>query len=401
MVPYFYKVPFNVPSWYTKTFWELGRCIISGKVINGKELHDLQSTLSSMFPGKAIYLLSSGRYALELALQGVGVKPGDEVILPSFCCSAVIMAILRVGGIPVFSDSGQDLNVTSETIGASITQKTKAVVVPHMFGNPADIPGILQVCASKGIKVIDDAAQALGVRIRGESAGSFGDVGVGSFGKGKICFGTGGGWVIVPKGNEWSFLEDIQWNDEAVFKKIQASLSTVMWRRWSKWTLPLRVIMSKWKGGISDSSGYIQARMANLDSAIALTLLERIEENILFRRERAHLYQELLKSTGRIQLIPYRAGSVYLSQVASLQTSEPTDVDKMLQTLRDEGFALNRSYTPLHIQPRFQQYRRRPLPIVDKIWPFLFELPCEPGVRIKHVRSICSLIGKETEKVNG
>ena len=401
MLPYFYKVPFNVPAWYTKTFLQLGRCIISGKVIYGKERHELQSTLTSMFPGKTIYLLSNGRYALELALQGVGIKAGDEVILPSFCCSAVITVILRVGGIPVFSDSGQDLNVTAETIEASITKKTKAVVVPHMFGNPADIPGILQVCTSKGIRVIDDAAQALGVRIKGENAGSLGDVGLGSFGKGKICFGTGGGWLIVPKGNEWSFLEDIRWNDEGFFEKIQASLSTVMWRRWSKWTLPLWVIMSKYKSGESDSSEYVQARMANLDAAIALTLLENIEENIRFRQERAHLYQDLLRANGRIQLIPYQSGSVYLSQVARLRTSEPAEVDRILKILRDNGFAVCRSYTPLHIQPRFQQFRRRPLQTVDKTWPFLFELPCEPDVRIKDVRRICSLIVKAAEKVEG
>ncbi len=398
MFPYIYKVPFNVPVWYPKTFLEFSRCLITGKVIHGRKKEKLHSFLSKMYPNKEIYLVSNGRYALELALKGLGVQSGEEVILPSFCCSAVITAILGVGGRPVFSDSGPDLNVTQDTIEKCLTNNTKVVVVPHMFGNPADILGIRHLCVERGIKVVDDAAQALGSRIGEGRVGGFGDAGIGSFGKGKICFGTGGGWLVIPQDQQENFTNYTgAWIYEKHAQKVYAALGTLIWRRWRRWTLPFGMIMAKWKSErIAEKS---RASMSNLDAAIALTLLEKIEENIRLRHERAQLYEEILGTNERIRLIPHQQGSTCLSQVAYVKTSNIDVIPKLLQTLKGHGFEISRSYTPLHLQASFKKYVRTPLTNVDQIWPFLFELPCEPNVRLKDIRQLCSIVLEAMKKM--
>ena len=150
--------------------------------------------------------------------------------------------------------------------------------------------------------------------------------------------------------------------------------------------------MSKWNLGENSPSEEIRAKMSNVDAAIALTLLENLDENLRLRQERADLYQELLGGHKRIQLIPHRSGSAYLSQVASFRTAQAGEIERLLEKLKENGFEICRSYTPLHVQPQFKQFARQPLTTVDKTWPLLFELPCEPGVRIREIQNLCSLI---------
>jgi dTDP-4-amino-4,6-dideoxygalactose transaminase len=126
-------------------------------------------------------------------LRMCSVGQGDEVVIPTFCCTAVVPPVLAVGAVPVLADVGAELNITAETVEAALTKKTKAIIVPHLFGNPADIGAIVDLARGRNIRVIDDAAQALGATIDGRPVGGFGDVGILSFGSEKICSGLGGG----------------------------------------------------------------------------------------------------------------------------------------------------------------------------------------------------------------
>src|SRR5262245_62628085 len=141
-------------------------------------------------------ICGSGSLALEIAVRACGVGEGDEVIIPTFCCTSVVPPILAVGACPVLADVGDELNITAETVEAALTQKTRVIVVPHLFGNPAGINSIVNLAHRRDIRVIDDAAQALGATIDGQPVGSFGDFGILSFGREKVCFGLGGGVVV-------------------------------------------------------------------------------------------------------------------------------------------------------------------------------------------------------------
>src|SRR5574342_918089 len=168
---FFPRVPLAVPSWTKATYQEIIRAILSGNVIDGAALEKLRSLIRETLNVKTAILCGSGSLGLELALRGFGVQTGDEVVIPTFCCSAVVPPILAVGGTPVLADVGSGLNLTVETADAVLTRNTRAIIVPHLFGNPADMAAIHELARSKHIAVIDDAAQALGATIDGQPVG--------------------------------------------------------------------------------------------------------------------------------------------------------------------------------------------------------------------------------------
>ena len=183
--------------WDSATYLAVVRTLLSGSLVYGSEISRLQRELSCMFSVAQTVLCGSGSCALALALRACGVARGDEVIVPALCCSAVLAPVLAAGASPVLADIGIELNLTPNSVGAVLSDKTKAVIVPHLSGNPADIEAIAALLRDKSICLIDDAAQALGARVGGRPAGSFGDFGILSFGTGKICSGLGGGALIV------------------------------------------------------------------------------------------------------------------------------------------------------------------------------------------------------------
>lgn len=193
---YTYRVSRAMPFWNGATYQAILHSLISGSVVYGPALSELRSLVIQTLKVEAALLTGSGSLALELALRACGVAPSDEVIIPTFCCSAVVPPILALGALPVLADIDAELNLSVETVDAVITKRTKAVIVPHLFGSPADIKAIVELARGRNICVIDDAAQALGANIDGQSVGSFGDAGIVSFGNEKVCFGLGGGAVV-------------------------------------------------------------------------------------------------------------------------------------------------------------------------------------------------------------
>ncbi len=196
LAPLFYRVPLAMPYWNGAVYRSVLHSLCSGRVIDGADLDDLRSRLVQELAVEDAILCGSGSLALEIALRACKVARGDEVVIPTFCCTAVVAPILATGATPVLADVGEELNLTVETVRPVLTQKTRAIIVPHLFGNPADIEGIAELAARKNIRVIDDAAQALGATIDGRPVGSFGAAGILSFGNEKVCFGLGGGVAI-------------------------------------------------------------------------------------------------------------------------------------------------------------------------------------------------------------
>jgi dTDP-3-amino-2,3,6-trideoxy-4-keto-D-glucose/dTDP-3-amino-3,4,6-trideoxy-alpha-D-glucose/dTDP-2,6-dideoxy-D-kanosamine transaminase len=175
------------------------RCLLSGQAIVGSDLAELNSWIAEELGVQDAILCGSGSLALELALRSCDVKSGDEVVVPTFCCTTIISPILAVGASPVLADVGDDLNLTAATVEPSLSKRTRAIIVPHLFGNPAEIDSIIDLTRGRDIRVIDDAAQALGATLDGRKLGTFGDAGILSFGNEKVCSGLGGGVLVSRK----------------------------------------------------------------------------------------------------------------------------------------------------------------------------------------------------------
>src|SRR5262249_7502290 len=154
----------------------------------------------------------------------------------------------------------------------------------------------------KNIRVIDDAAQALGATIDGRPVGSFGDAGILSFGSEKVCFGLGGGVVVSRQKVNLNGDSKIGLPPAQLFPTLKSFLSTLAWRRWRRWTLPVQSWLS-----LADTVNpeappppYGKETTANLNAAVALSLLETLDENIAGRRARVKIYQELLGANERL-----------------------------------------------------------------------------------------------------
>lgn len=392
----FPRVPLAVPYWDGATYRAILRSMFSGAVIDGPDLDALRFSLINQLGVADAVLCGSGSLALEIALRACGVRQSDEVVIPTFCCSAVVLPVIAVGAVPVLADVGAELNLTAETVMPVLTSKTKAIIVPHLFGNPAPIAAIIDMAREKNIRVIDDAAQALGAAIDDRPVGSFGDAGILSFGAEKVCFGIGGGTVISRKKHFLSDDARIELESPDRSQMLGKLFSTLTWRRWRRWTLPVRhLLFSEDSVGLEAlPSSYRRERLANLNAAVALTLVQTLQENIEARRVRVRAYRELLRDQSALELIPHRPGSACLAQVVRIRRKRPSAdlAVAVADALRNAGYEVQGSYVPLHHLPDCSMCVWDRLPHADRVWSDLVELPCEPAVSLNRVEQIAAII---------
>ena len=393
---YSYRVPLSVPYWNAATYRGILRSVLSGRVIEGPDLGKLRTTVIERLGVEAAVLCGSGSLAFEIALRVCGVREADEVIIPTFCCTSVVPPILAVGARPVLADIGEELNITAETVEAALTKKTRAIVVPHLFGNPAGIHAIIDLARSKNIQVIDDAAQALGATIDGRPVGAFGDLGILSFGSEKVCFGLGGGVVVARLKENLSGGLNINLPPAQLSPTLRNFLSTLFWRRWRRWTLPVQACLSHPTRSDPDSlpSPYRKENLSNLNATVASSLLQTLDENIAARRARVRAYQDLLGSDESLRLIAHQPGSACLSQVVRVfPERRGSDLSAhLIDALHSAGYEVQGSYIPIHLVACYQTLVRQRLPYAERLWSDLIELPCEPEVSFVDVERIAGIV---------
>ena len=396
LLAYSYRVPLAVPYWNRATYRAILQSFASGNVIEGPDLGALRSAVTERLRVEDAVLCGSGSLALEIALRACGVGKGDEVVIPTFCCSSIVPPILAIGALPVLADIGDDLNINVDTAAAVLTEKTRAIIVPHLFGNPADIEPIVDFACWKNIQVIDDAAQAFGATIDGRPAGSFGDAGVLSFGSEKVCFGLGGGAVVSRQKEVLNGNLKIDLSAARLSATVHNFLSTLVWRRWRRWSLPVQAWFSGADSADPDSppSRYREEILANLNASVALSLVQTVDTNIAARWVRVRAYQELLGSEKGLTLIPHRPGSACLTQVLRiLPQSNGDDLSaRLIAALRRAGYEVQGSYVPIHLLGNWNLSVRKRLAHAERVWSDLIELPCEPEVSLGHVEQIAAIV---------
>lgn len=390
---YHYRVPYCVPQWSGATVWALFRSLLTGRVAEGSAPARLARQLEAQL-GHPVVPCANGRTAIELALRGLGVGAGSEVVLPSFCCTSIVPPVRAVGAVPVLADVGPELNVTPDTIESALTSRTRAVIVPHLFGNPADIEGIRARCHPRGIVVIDDAAQAMGATLDGRPLGTFGDAGIVSFGNGKVCFGTGGGALLSSRPEVVASAVGWALPRPGIGAIGAHALSVLLWRRWRRSLLPLRMALRKIQGNPPAAPPYCAQSMANLDAEVALTLLEHLGRDLPARRVRVSAYVAALSEEPRLSLVAHRPGSACLTQVVVIDGDAPGSgsAPRVIAALRSAGYEVERSYIPLHLRAEPELAKPGALPLTERLWSSLVELPCEPSVPLTDVARICEIV---------
>ncbi|NOU66514.1 aminotransferase class I/II-fold pyridoxal phosphate-dependent enzyme [Paenibacillus sp. LMG 31461] len=279
------------------------------------DLHDATHAISVV----------NGTVAITVALQAAGVKPGDEVIVPPYTFIATAAAALAFGAIPVFVDIEEDtLLLDPDQVASAITSRTKAIIPVHLAGAPANMSRINEVAALHKLRVIEDAAQAVGASWEGRRVGAIGDLGTFSLQSSKNL-NSGEGGIILTNNPE---LAEIAW-----------SLCNVGRSRTGAWYQHDRI-----------GQNY---RMTELQAAIALAQMSRLEEQMLLRESNAKLLTALLGHIDGITVVKTdprvtrHVNHLYMFKLDSAVTAR-IDKNDFIRKVNAEGIPISYGYVPLH-----------------------------------------------------
>jgi perosamine synthetase len=192
-------IPHNKPSIEKDDIESVIDTLNSKWIAQGEKVKEFECELAKYLSNDGYAVaVDSGTSGLHLALLSLGIRKGDEVILPTYVCTAVLNAVNYTGAIPVFTDiTSYDFNISYENTVKKMNNRTKAIIVPHMYGIPADIEGFLEL----GIPVIEDCAQSVGAKFKNQKVGTIGDISVFSFYATKLLT-TGKGGAVYSKNRE-------------------------------------------------------------------------------------------------------------------------------------------------------------------------------------------------------
>lgn len=304
----------------------VGRVLRSGKVNywTGQECREFEKEFAAAFGSKHAIALANGTLALELALMALDIGPGDEVIVPPRTFLATASSVVMRGAAPVFADvdpvSG---NLSAETIAPMITSKTKAIIVVHLAGWPCEMGPIMELAERRGIKVIEDCAQAHGATYNGQPVGSIGHIGAFSFCQDKIMTTAGEGGMLTTNDTKiwdkaWSY-KDHGKNWDAVYTRQHATVF-------------------KW---LHESFG-TNWRLTEVQGVIGRIALKRLPEWVAARRKHARVLDAGLKNVPGLQVLNAPAHSEhsyykYYVNVAHHLIGGPWTRDDIAKALQAEG----------------------------------------------------------------
>ena len=323
-------VPVNEPLLDGNEEKYLIECIRSGWISSeGPFIKQFEERMASRVGRKYGIAVSNGSVALDAAVVALGIGPGDEVILPTFTIISCAAAIVRAGAIPVVVDcDSATWNMDVAQVEARITPRTRAIMVAHIFGLPTDMVRLLALARKHGLKVIEDAAEMHGQTCAGQPCGSFGEISTFSFYPNKHVT-TGEGGMIVT--------------DDLALAERCRSLRNLCFKPEQRF--------------VHDELGW-NFRMSNLQAALGVAQLERLDEFVRIKRSMGARYSELLENTKGLQLplkgTPY-AENIYWVYGLVLEDTVPFDAREAMSRLARKGIGTRPFFWPMHEQPVFEK----------------------------------------------
>ena len=323
-------IPIYEPSLRGNESKYINNCISNNWISSsGGYVLNLEKKFASIFKSKNLILCSSGTAALHLALLSLGIKRGDEVIIPDLTFAAVINTIIQVGAKPVIVDVDKETwNIDFQEINKKISKKTKAIIVVHLFGNVCDIKKLKKILKIKKIKIIEDCAEAIGSKINKKFCGTEGDISTFSF-FGNKTITTGEGGMLI-------FKNKIIKERAMLFRNHGMDINKKYWH-----ILP-----------------GLNYRMTNLQAAIGLAQAERLNNIIKKKINISKYYMQKLENEKlvKFQKIPNNVRSTYWA-VGVILTDKNIDLLEFQKRLLMCGIETRGFFYPLTLQPPYKKFR--------------------------------------------
>lgn len=324
--------------------------IESGWVAQGPRVAEFERVLSARVGAAHGVAVSSCTSGLHIALAVLGVGPGDEVVVPSLSFIATANAVRYVGATPVFADVDlRTQNLLAATIEPVLTEQTRAVILVHQAGVPAEVDEVHRLCDQRGIAVLEDAACAIGSTYRGAPLGAHSDLVVFSFHPRKLIT-TGEGGMVVTSREDWAVrLRRLREHGMSV---------SAAARHHSR----APVIESYLETGFN-------FRMTDIQAAVGLVQLGRLEAIVERRRELARRYQQLLAGVPGLQMIadpPYGTTN-FQSFWVLLPDAFPVSRNELLQRMLDRGISPRRGIMASHLEPAYAGHPHIDLPSTERL----------------------------------
>jgi len=362
-------IPVNEPILNGNEKKYLIECIDTGWISSeGPFIKKFEEQFSAKINKKHGIAVCNGTAALEIAVEALGIKTGDEVIMPTFTIISCASAIIKSGAIPVLIDSDINTwNMDVNQIESKITSKTKAIMVVHIYGLTVDMDPIISLAKKYKLKIIEDSAEAHGQTYKGKPCGSFGDVSVFSFYPNKLITTGEGGMILT--------------DDDSIAEKLRSLRN---------------LCFTAHKRFVHEELGW-NMRMTNVQAAIGVAQIERWDESIARKREIGKLYTELLKDVKGIQLPIEKtdhSDNIYWVYGIML-TDKSKTAEQMMKQLAEKGIGTRPFFYPMHLQPILNKmglYKSETYPNAEMMYNYGFYLPSGLALTNEQIHEVATAL---------
>jgi len=331
----------------------LAQCIDTGWISSeGPFVEQFEKTLAARVNRRWGVAVCNGTAALDAAIEALGIEAGDEVIMPAFTIISCIGQLIRCGARPVLVDSdARTWNMDVSQIEAKITARTKAIMVAHMYGLPVDMKPVLEIAERYRLRLLEDAAEMHGQSCHGRPCGSFGDISTFSFYANKVVTTGEGGMILT--------------NDEELAQRC-SSLRNLCFQPQKRF--------------VHEHLGW-NFRMTNLQAAMGVAQLERLDEFVARKRAMGRRYTELLQGISGLQLpLPATdyAQNIYWVYGMVLDESRDLDAAQAMRKLASLGIGCRPFFCPMHQQPVLRArglFEGESYPVAERLYRRGFYIP--------------------------
>jgi dTDP-4-amino-4,6-dideoxygalactose transaminase len=340
------------------------RVILSGWVTQGPVVAEFEAALAGRVGAAHGVATNSATTALHLALLVSGVRPGDEVICPATTCMATANAICHAGAVPVFADVDPDsFNLDPDHAATCVTPRTKAIMVVHQIGLPARIGRFEALAAKHGLVVVEDAATAVGAKFQGRFLGGRGNPTCFSFHPRKIITTGEGGMLLTASATQAERARALRATGASVSDLVRHQAKGVLQQAYHE-------------------VGF-NYRLTDIQAAIGLVQLGRLDDMLRMRAEQARYYDTRLADVAEVQCpyVPADTVHCYSSYCIKVRSGSRRTRDEVLEAMAARNISCRRGIPPLYKEPYFRpRWPRLMLPGSEEVERTTLFLPIYPGL---------------------